>query len=857
MTKIFLFILFWVIQLATFAQTKVEHSTYYYQRLAHFKSLPHSSQDIVFLGNSINDGGEWSELFGDNRCKNRGISGDVSHGVLDRIGEVTDGQPRKVFLMIGVNDLARNYSPEQILSNYRQILDSLKIRSPRTKVYVQSILPVNDQFKKFTGHTDKASLIPLVNQQLEALAKQYNYTYLDLYSAFVDKDGKLSAEFTNDGLHLLGKGYQHWKSVIYPHVFDLNNAQPALIPKPQQLAWTAQRFFVPTTLSIASKPSLLSLENLAKGIFEEKGAAFAASSAYKITLKLGEVKAPIHAEEAYQLKVDSTRIELIANTSHGIFNGLQTLRQLLRDGVYVSGCNINDYPAFAWRGLMHDVGRNFQTLTFLKAQIEVMAQYKLNVFHFHLTEDVAWRLESKRYPQLTNPDFMTRNKGEYYTQAELKALIQFCKDRHITLLPELDMPGHSEAFKRAMGVDMQSEEGVKIVKELLREFCETFDVPYLHIGGDEVKITNPNFLPEMIALVESYGKKVVGWMPGGNLPSTVIQQLWQGQVKPKRGIATIDSRFLYLNHHDPLESVITIFHDQICNVSQGDAEHLGAIVCVWPDRRVASQEDILKQNPVYPALLTSAERLWLGGGISMGKTLIGKRESADFKSFTEFEGRLIDHKKLYFQDKPFPYVRQSNILWHITEPFNNQGNLDAVFEPEQLADVSKIKTATQEAIGGTIYLRHWWQPMSESWLPNAQENSTVYAFTQVWSDTDQDGGMWVSFNNLSRSTATDSPPAGAWDSHKSKIWFNNQLIEPYQFARAGQKGHSEIPLIDESYEYRMPTPVRLKKGWNQILVKAPVDSFKSAWQNPVKWMFTAVLVESNTLNPNALDVVYK
>jgi hypothetical protein len=260
---------------------------------------------------------------------------------------------------------------------------------------------------------------------------------------------------------------------------------------------------------------------------------------------------------------------------------------------------------------------------------------------------------------------------------------------------------------------------------------------------------------------------------------------------------------------------------------------------------------------VYPALLASTERLWLGGGIGMGKTLIGKRESADFKAFAEFESRLIDHKKLYFQDKPFPYVRQSHIYWHITEPFDNKGNLDAVFEPEQVADVSKIKTATHEAVGGTIYLRHWWQPLSESWLSNAQENSTVYAFTQVWSDTDQDAGMWISFNNLSRSTATDSPPAGAWDKHKSKIWFNNQLVEPYQFARAGQKGHSEIPLIDESYEYRIPTPVRLKKGWNQILVKAPVGSFKSAWQNPVKWMFTAVLVESNTRNPNALDVVYK
>ena len=91
----------------------------------------------------------------------------------------------------------------------------------------------------------------------------------------------------------------------------------------------------------------------------------------------------------------------------------------------------------------------------------------------------------------------------------------------------------------------------------------------------------------------------------------------------------------------------------------------------------------------------------------------------------------------------------------------------------------------------------------------------------------------------------------------SKIWLNGTLIEPYPFARAGQKGHAEVPLVDEGYEYREPTRVRLKQGWNQLLVKAPVGSFKSEWQNPVKWMFTAVLVEADGENMKALDVKYE
>ena len=261
---------------------------------------------------------------------------------------------------------------------------------------------------------------------------------------------------------------------------------------------------------------------------------------------------------------------LTANTPQGIYNGIQTLLQLMRDNVFVDAAEITDWPAFAWRGFMVDVGRNYQSMKLLKQQIDVMAAYKLNVFHFHPTEDIAWRLQSKLYPQLTKPEFMLRDKGEYYTESDLKELISYCKERYITLIPEIDMPGHSAAFKRAMGVDMQSDAGLEIVKNIIKEFCATYDVPYLHLGADEVKITNQRFLPEVIALTESLGKKVIGWEPGGNFSDGVIRQLWMEgatKVSKNKNIKYVDSRHLYLNHMDPLESVVTIFNRQICNLT--------------------------------------------------------------------------------------------------------------------------------------------------------------------------------------------------------------------------------------------------------------------------------------------------
>ena len=543
--------------------------------------------------------------------------------------------------------------------------------------------------------------------------------------------------------------------------------------------------------------------------------------------------------EAYKLDITSSVISLSASTAHGIFNGIQTLKQLLTDGNSVNACTITDWPAFSWRGYMIDVGRNYMEMDLLKQQIDVMAAYKLNVFHFHATEDIAWRIAIKQYPQLTSPEFMLRNKGMYYSEDEIKELIAYCKERHITFVPEIDMPGHSAAFKRAMGVDMQSDSGIVILKNILKEFCTTYDVPYIHIGADEVKITNKNFIPEITNYIESFGKKVIGWQPGGNFTNSTIRQLWMddnAHLSNQQNLQFIDSRHLYLNHMDPLEAVTTIFNREIADKEKGDAHTLGGTICMWHDRAVNKDEDILKMNPVYPAMLAFAERSWCGGGLA---GWISNISDGNVLAFEAFENRLLKHKELYFKAKPFSYVRQSGTEWNLYGPFDNKGSTDSIFPPETKKWNEQKATPYKKVIGGTIILRHWWAPLIKGAVDEPKENSTFYATTKIWTDKAGEKDFWIGFNNISRSPATDSPPPDAWDNKNSEVWVNGKLIAPPKWKHAGMKGNSEWPLVDEGYEYRQPTKIYLHKGWNHVLIKAPVSSFKGKdWQNPAKWMFT-------------------
>lgn len=194
------------------------HNYFYDQRRSFFEEMPIEKNEIIMLGNSITNCANWDELFPNKRIKNRGISGDITMGVLDRMDEIVKRKPKKIFILIGINDISLGIDNNIILTNYQGIISKIKKDSPKTTIYVQSILPTNDEFDTFKKHQGKMETIKQVNLGLEKLAKDNQVFFLNIFPEFLDEKGKLSKQYTNDGLHLLGKGYVHWASILRKHI---------------------------------------------------------------------------------------------------------------------------------------------------------------------------------------------------------------------------------------------------------------------------------------------------------------------------------------------------------------------------------------------------------------------------------------------------------------------------------------------------------------------------------------------------------------------------------------------------------------------------------------------------------------
>ena len=186
---------------------------YFIQKTTLHKMIPTPKNAIVFVGDSITDGNEWSEWPGCERCVNRGISSDISAGVLARLDDILAAKPAKIFLMIGVNDVSRGISPENVITNYREFVRRTKASSPKTKIYLESVLPTNNTFRKFAENIDVN--IKILNGAMQKMAeKDSAVTYVDLNTPFSDADGKLNKSLTNDGLHLVGDGYVLWMKIL-------------------------------------------------------------------------------------------------------------------------------------------------------------------------------------------------------------------------------------------------------------------------------------------------------------------------------------------------------------------------------------------------------------------------------------------------------------------------------------------------------------------------------------------------------------------------------------------------------------------------------------------------------------------
>ncbi len=587
------------------------------------------------------------------------------------------------------------------------------------------------------------------------------------------------------------------------------------------------------------------------------------------------------SKEGYTLIVSEKGVEISAGEFSGFFNALQTVRQLIRKDnkkYSMPYCRIKDAPAFPVRGLMLDVGRNYMSVPFLKSVVRRLSHYKINVLHLHLSDDPGWRVEVKKYPELTveTSFWPTRQPGKFYTQEDIKSICDFCDSLNIRVIPEIDMPGHSAAFRKAIGKDMQTPEGMQVLKEALDEIIPLFKDSLFHIGSDEVHFKMKEFMPEMIRYVRSKGKQVVVWYPGYAPDSNAVRMCWgeyEAGYSLDKSAPYIDCNGFYMDWMDSQGGVLQTFFQYPCEVPQAGGKALGSEMCVWTDGVISSDERILLQYPFYPTMLTFSERIWRGSR-EKRRDLVANlpaKGTKAWEAFNEFEDRLIYHRDRYFKSIPFAYVKQSEMKWRLIGPFNHHGINDTSFEPEKVIKEKYIvrkDTLTWNdtvAYGGEIQIRTLYAMFNMhrnqyrlDFLPTVMSSSvgkkdgTCYALTRIKSPKNQEvylmfglNGMWGHSGGYRSARA---PEHGSWDFSGGDVWLNGiRVLPPSRWPfeslpwTGWGKGRIEVPLTEEGYFFRPPVKIKLRKGVNEILVRTVFGHWKGD-NGQRKWQFCCMPV---------------
>ena len=587
------------------------------------------------------------------------------------------------------------------------------------------------------------------------------------------------------------------------------------------------------------------------------------------------------SKEGYTLIVSEKGVEISAGEFSGFFNALQTVRQLIRKDnkkYSMPYCRIKDAPAFPVSGLMLDVGRNYMSVPFLKSVVRRLSHYKINVLHLHLSDDPGWRVEVNKYPELTveTSFWPTRQPGKFYTQEDIKSICDFCDSLNIRVIPEIDMPGHSAAFRKAIGKDMQTPEGMQVLKEALDEIIPLFKDSLFHIGSDEVHFKMKEFMPEMIRYVRSKGKQVVVWYPGYAPDSNAVRMCWgeyEAGYSLDKSAPYIDCNGFYMDWMDSQGGVLQTFFQYPCEVPQAGGKALGSEMCVWTDGAISSDERILLQYPFYPTMLTFSERIWRGSR-EKRRDLVANlpaKGTKAWEAFNEFEDRLIYHRDRYFKSIPFAYVKQSEMKWRLIGPFNHHGINDTSFEPEKVIKEKYIvrkDTLTWNdtvAYGGEIQIRTLYAMFNMhrnqyrlDFLPTVMSSSvgkkdgTCYALTRIKSPKNQEvylmfglNGMWGHSGGYRSARA---PEHGSWDFSGGDVWLNGiRVLPPSRWPfeslpwTGWGKGRIEVPLTEEGYFFRPPVKIKLRKGVNEILVRTVFGHWKGD-NGQRKWQFCCMPV---------------
>jgi hexosaminidase len=451
---------------------------------------------------------------------------------------------------------------------------------------------------------------------------------------------------------------------------SLAAARRNLMPVPASVRFNAGRLAVTKSFSVAARGYVD--ERLRSGIARAvrrlegrtvlefaQGLATDANTATLVVecQKPGQAVPSVEEDESYSLAVTDRQATLRAPTVVGALRGLETFLQLAegdREGFYVPAVEINDAPRFRWRGLLIDAGRHYEPLEVLKRNLDAMAAVKLNVFHWHLTEDQGFRIESKKFPKLTGMG----SDGLFYTQTQAREIIAYARERGIRVVPEFDIPGHSTSWlvgypelgsapgpykiERGAGIfepalDPTNEEVYKFLDAFLGEMASLFPDAYLHIGGDENEgkqwDRNPKiqafmkahgikdnralqtyFNKRLLQILTKHGKRMMGWdeIFQPDLPKDVVIQSWRGADSladaARKGYDGILSAGYYIDliypaseHYkaDPLPAGNTLDATQAAHVLGGEAT-------MWSEW--VSPETI--DSRIWPRTATIAERLW-------------------------------------------------------------------------------------------------------------------------------------------------------------------------------------------------------------------------------------------------------
>ncbi|MBQ0049541.1 MAG: family 20 glycosylhydrolase [Bacteroidales bacterium] len=641
-----------------------------------------------------------------------------------------------------------------------------------------------------------------------------------------------------------------------------------LLPQPRSVNLTGSALNLTGGIHIIYNKELSEDEAYLQKVMDRFLSETGCTAGNGITLKVDFVTAITGTEdykvekfdnEAYAIKVDGNTITVSAIKPIGVVRAMQTLTMMAKENSTLPGCEIVDWPAFKVRGLMHDIGRSYISVKELKEEIDLLSRFKENVFLWHLTDKHGFRFESKKHPKV-NTNFSPTRSDKFYTQAECLEVAEYAHERGITILPEIDMPGHSARFEGATGVTMASEAGRAILKDILVEVAAAFPYsPYIHIGGDETNDATIAYINEMADYIHNtVGRKVVVWNQfGGNAnrqsvnPSTLRVDMstnWATSGRLSAGIPNIDMRYNYLNHFDMYGDLAGIYRSKIFNVTKGNPDVAGSISGIWNDRLIPEEELIVKENNVYANALATCERGWKGGGLHYTDDAEGgaylPNSGSEYEEFKDWETRFLFHKNttLSAAKSKIPYVKQTNVRWNITKAYDNGGDQNKVFAPETATELVP-ESGSITATGAGIWLNHIWAGTVAGVLGKAGQptGQTRYAWTYVYSPKAQTVGAQVETYNYSRSQMGAAPANGTWDNRGSRIWVNETELKPnVNWTTAGSGEETNLGNIN--FTARPLMQVQLKEGWNKVLLKLP-NTKANIGNYGGKWQYTFVFTK--------------